>query len=123
MELLRKSKARADAKRYLKLFKKHIVTFDSNYSVKTTLTTITLQKKSFGSLEEKGIFDYKVGVIKKLYMVLLGLSNVDQFIDWLENNELSPFNDSEYESIATPPPDPFVTPHCKQNVDGKWECY
>ncbi len=96
MELLRKSKARADAKRYLKLFKKHITAFDPSYSVKTTLTTVTIQKSSFGSSEEKGVFDYKVGVVKKLYMVLLSLPNVDQFVEWLKNNELTPFNDNEY---------------------------
>lgn len=123
MQLVRKSTARQDSKRYLTLFKKHVANFNSTYSVKANRTNIILSEEVFGSYVERGVYDYKVGVIKKLYMLILHYRNVELLIEWLNHNELSPFSDSEYIEVETPPPDDAVIHTCRKDADDKWNWF
>ena len=69
----------------------------------------------------KGSYRYKVGEVKALYMLLsLCKWNMDSFLKRIEEDGFTPFSDSEYTSLTTPPPHEDFQGHFKY-VDGHWK--
>ena len=92
-----RAQANSDCRRYAKLFKQHVVEKNPGYSVVVTRTTITVNFNRGENSEVKGTFPYKVGVVKALYMLLsLCNWNMYNFLKNIEDDNFTPFPDSEY---------------------------
>jgi hypothetical protein len=117
--ILRKQ-ASVDAKRYVKLFKKHVEKNNSHYKVAPTKRDVNIRQETAGNSEVIATFPYKAGVMKALYLdLVLHNYNMDAFIPFVSSDAFVPFSDSEYRLKITPDPQQFLLSEFKQ-VDGKW---
>ena len=97
----RRTQAKNDAKRYLKLFTKHLTHYNSGYTVVSTRTDITINRN--GDIF-CGPYAYKAGHVKGMYCVLrLAGNRAETFKTNMVN--FVPFLD--YTSVTTPEPDSF----------------
>lgn len=113
-------KSKTGCEKIFEVVKKHVAVFNPAYSVHTNLTVITLNEKVFDSILVKAMFDYKVGVFKKLYMLILLHRDMERVIEWLKDNELSPFADDEYMMVQTPEPDNAAIKTCRKVAEERW---
>ena len=117
-----RAQANSDCRRYAKLFKQHVVEKNTGYSVVATRTTITVNFNRGGNSEVKGTFPYKVGVVKALYMLVsLCNWNMDNFLKNIEDDNFTPFADSEYTTQVTPTPHEDCQGKYFKFVDGHWK--
>ena len=115
-------RANSDCRRYARLFKQHVVEKNTGYSVVATRNKVTVNFTRGGNSDVKGIYQYKVGEAKALYMLLsLCKWNMDSFLKHIEDVGFTPFSDSEYISHSTPPPHEDFQGKYFKFVDGHWK--
>jgi hypothetical protein len=117
----RKKQATQDAKRYLKLFKKHVHHNNTHYSVTATNMVILINHTTGGINENIVNFRYSAGHVKALYCLLVTLNyNMDNVLEYINEHKFQPFPDNEYFQHQTPEPQEALRSQFTQ-VSGKWQ--
>lgn len=118
-----RAQAKADAKRYGKLFKTHAELMNSYYKVTITGREVTIGHEVAGITDIISIQPYKAGVTKALWCLLSLLDyNMDDLMKHLVQNPFVPFSDEEYVLAKfTPEPHDSLKTKFTLAADGKWK--
>ena len=110
-----------DTKRYAKLFQQHVITFNSHYTVVITTNQILIGHETAGLTTNRGVFAYKAGCAKQLYLLLRMYScNMDDMLRFIDTYGFTPLPDDEYLITKTPDPDEALKGNVFKLNDGKW---